>query len=149
MSINGRFWVSTEAIPPNVLISPAAMLSEWLSTPMDLLPHANTLSTGDPYQAHCRAENIDPHPARMPSGLVEFFVRFLTDEGDLVLDPFAGSNTTGAVAESLKRRWISIEINPEYLAASRARFPKRTRRRPKCLSSESRSSGQRTLFATG
>jgi site-specific DNA-methyltransferase (cytosine-N4-specific) len=39
-----------------------------------------------------------------------------------VLDPFAGSNTTGQVAEGLGRRWVSIEILPEYVEASRLRF---------------------------
>ena len=47
---------------------------------------------------------------------------FLTDPGDLVLDPFAGSNTTGAVAEALGRKWLAIERDPEYARASRARF---------------------------
>ena len=68
------------------------------------------------------ALGVPGHPARMPEGLVEFFVRFLTDPDDLVLDPFAGSNTTGAVAEQLGRRWVGIERNPEYARASRARF---------------------------
>lgn len=49
-------------------------------------------------------------------------MNFLTDEDDLVLDPFAGSNTTGYVAESLNRRWISMEINPDYVEDSRLRF---------------------------
>ena len=59
----------------------------------------------------------------MPEGLVEFFVQFLTDPGDVVLDPFAGSNTTGAVAEALGRKWLAIERDPEYARASQARFP--------------------------
>jgi site-specific DNA-methyltransferase (cytosine-N4-specific) len=59
----------------------------------------------------------------MPERLVEFFMEFLTEPGDLVLDPFAGSNTTGAVAEVMKRRWIAIEANPVYVAGSRSRFP--------------------------
>jgi site-specific DNA-methyltransferase (cytosine-N4-specific) len=46
----------------------------------------------------------------------------LTEEGDVVLDPFAGSNTTGAVAESLKRRWIAFESVEEYLQGSKFRF---------------------------
>ena len=58
----------------------------------------------------------------MPEALVDFFVRFLTDAGDIVLDPFAGSNTTGAVAESLGRNWLSIERDAEYAQASQARF---------------------------
>ena len=52
----------------------------------------------------------------------EFFIRFLTEPGQLVLDPFAGSNMTGHVAERLERRWLSIEINADYVAGSRLRF---------------------------
>jgi site-specific DNA-methyltransferase (cytosine-N4-specific) len=58
----------------------------------------------------------------MPSTLVEFFVKFLTDEGDTVLDPFAGSNTTGAVAQSLERRWLSVEADWTYATHSIGRF---------------------------
>jgi len=70
----------------------------------------------------CRARGIKPHPARMPEGLAAFFVEFLTDPGDLVLDPFAGSNTTGFVAESLGRRWVAIDIKEEYAEQSKIRF---------------------------
>ena len=49
------------------------------------------------------------HPAQFPAELPRFFTQFLTDPGDLILEPFAGSNTIGAVAESLGRRWIAIE----------------------------------------
>jgi site-specific DNA-methyltransferase (cytosine-N4-specific) len=58
----------------------------------------------------------------MPEALVEFFVRFLTDEDDLVLDPFAGSGTTGLVAERLRRRWVGIELDPAYAESAVARF---------------------------
>ena len=106
------------SIPPNVLVpSVQNMLPELL----EVLPIANT-GTTDAYQAFCRAHGIEPHPARMPLSLAEFFIRFLTGEGDLVMDPFAGSNTTGFVAESLRRRWLSIEAESKYAAASGARF---------------------------
>jgi site-specific DNA-methyltransferase (cytosine-N4-specific) len=62
------------------------------------------------------------HPARFPAQLPRFFIEFLTDPGDLVLDPFAGSNTTGAVAEPLRRRWIAIEKNRSYAKDSELRF---------------------------
>jgi DNA modification methylase len=62
------------------------------------------------------------HPARFPAELPRFFMRFLTTERDLVLDPFAGSNTTGAVAESLNRRWIGIEKDRQYAEDSQLRF---------------------------
>jgi site-specific DNA-methyltransferase (cytosine-N4-specific) len=58
----------------------------------------------------------------MPDQLAEFFVRFLTDEGDVVLDPFAGSNTTGAVAEQLGRGWVGVEADEDYARLSRVRF---------------------------
>jgi site-specific DNA-methyltransferase (cytosine-N4-specific) len=54
--------------------------------------------------------------------LVRFFVDFLTDPGDLVLDPFAGSNVTGAVCEEAERRWLAWDINPDYVEGSLAHF---------------------------
>ena len=61
-------------------------------------------------------------PARFPAALPEFFTKLLTDEGDIVYDPFAGSNATGAAAERLDRRWLASENVEEYLAASKFRF---------------------------
>jgi DNA modification methylase len=87
----------------------------------NLLKAANTLSS-DGYRKFCLDHGAAVHPARMPKSLVEFFVRFLTDEGDMVLDPFAGSNTTGAVAEGLGRRWLSVEADWQYAAHSISRF---------------------------
>ena len=46
----------------------------------------------------------------------------LTDGGDGCMDIFAGSNTTGATAGKLGRRWIAMELLPEYLDASKFRF---------------------------
>lgn len=89
--------------------------------PSNVLTFANTGAT-DRYQQFCRARGLQPHPARMPMGLADFFIRFLTQPDDLVLDPFAGSNVTGAVAEDLKRRWVSIELSREYVLGSYGRF---------------------------
>lgn len=74
------------------------------------------------YLQRCREEGVAPHPARFPPALPEFFVRFLTDPGDLVVDPFAGSNVTGAAAESLGRRWLGYELVEDYLRGSTFRF---------------------------
>ena len=63
-----------------------------------------------------------PHPARMPLELASFFIEFLTDEGDLVLDPFGGSNTTGFCAEKVGRKWISIDADVNYGEQSKIRF---------------------------
>ena len=91
------------------------------SVPPNLLAIANTESSGQ-YQEHCRRENLPIHPARFPARLPEYFIRFLTDPGDLVVDPFAGSCVTGVVAENLKRRWVCCELSEEYLLGGRARF---------------------------
>jgi len=100
------------------------------SVPPNLLVIANTESNGR-YQDHCRAENIPIHPARFPAQLPEYFVRLLTDPGDLVVDPFGGSCVTGVVAENLKRRWICCELSEEYLLGARARFEPKVQSLPK------------------
>ena len=89
--------------------------------PPNLLQIPNTESNSQ-FLRFCRAAQVKAHPARFPEKLPEFFLRFLTDQGDVVLDPFAGSNTTGAVAERLGRRWLAFEIERDYLAASSFRF---------------------------
>ncbi len=89
--------------------------------PPNLLEIANTESNSY-YLRRCKELGIKPHPARYPESLVQFFVDFLTDEKDLVVDPFAGSNVTGAVSERSGRRWISCEMRVEYLEGSIARF---------------------------
>jgi hypothetical protein len=81
----------------------------------------NTRST-DFFLTKCRERKISPHPARMPPELAAFFINFLTDPGDLVLDPFAGSNTTGFVAELLERRWVAVDALKEYVIQSKLRF---------------------------
>lgn len=78
------------------------------------------------------------HPARFPAALPSFFIRLLTDPGDSVLDPFAGSNTTGWIAESLGRRWVAIEKNREYAKDSQLRFHDKLDTVP--------SNGQKALF---
>jgi site-specific DNA-methyltransferase (cytosine-N4-specific) len=89
--------------------------------PPNVLSVSNTNSS-DAYRLYCKEAGLRIHPARMPPALAEFFIRFLTDEGDLVLDPFAGSNTTGATAEELSRRWLSVEPQADYVAGSVGRF---------------------------
>jgi site-specific DNA-methyltransferase (cytosine-N4-specific) len=94
--------------------------------PSNLLQIANTES-GGMYVAGCKLVGADRHPARFPAKLPEFFIRFLTEPGDVVLDIFGGSNTTGQVAEAEGRRWLSFEERLDYIAASVFRFlPKDT-----------------------
>ena len=89
--------------------------------PSNLLQIPNTESNS-PYQRHCASVGVKPHPARFPEKLPTFFIEFLTDPGDTVLDIFAGSNTTGSAAEKLDRRWLAFEKDRTYLAASAFRF---------------------------
>src|SRR5437899_6244696 len=89
--------------------------------PPNLIEVAHT-SSGDGYQAYCRSHRLTAHPARFPRQVPDFFVRFLTKKGDLVLDPFSGSNMTGYVAEKLGRRWIAFDNKPKYVRGSIGRF---------------------------
>ena len=89
--------------------------------PSNLLQIPNT-DSNSPYLKYCKMFDIKAHPARFPSALPEFFIKLLTDEGDLVLDIFAGSNTTGWTAQSLNRNWLSFELEQQYLSASVFRF---------------------------
>jgi len=90
--------------------------------PPNLLAISNTESNSE-YLHSCRAANLPAHPARYPVELPDFFIRFLTDEDDWILDPFAGSNATGQAAEKNLRRWIAFEKEESYLQGSRFRFP--------------------------
>lgn len=54
------------------------------------------------------------HPARYPEKLAEFFILSGSNPGDIVLDPFAGSGTTGVVAHKHGRQYFCIDVNPEY-----------------------------------
>lgn len=104
--ISEKFSVDNRgAIPPNLIALP------------------NTESNSY-YLRYCKEHGITAHPARFPADLPEFFIRMLTELGDVVYDPFAGSCVTGEVAERLKRKWICSEILAEYLDGALARFHK-------------------------
>src|SRR3546814_5621712 len=95
--------------------------------PSNLLQIPNTESNGA-YVAGCKLVGAKRHPARFPAKLPHFFIRFLTDPGDTVLDIFAGSNTTGQVADAEGRTWFAFEERLDYLAASLFRFIPQTER---------------------
>ncbi len=100
------------------------------SVPPNLLALANTESNGR-YQDYCREKNLPIHPARYPATIPEYFIRLLTDPGDVVLDPFAGSCVTGESAEYALRRWICCETSRPYLEGALARFEAQPTRRSK------------------
>lgn len=89
--------------------------------PPNILEYSNTESNSR-YASSCRKYGVRQHPARYPIQLPEFFINFLTDPDDVVLDPFAGSNVTGEAAQKWGRKWISIESELSYLEGSLFRF---------------------------
>jgi site-specific DNA-methyltransferase (cytosine-N4-specific) len=111
------------AIPANVL----SFSSDQENLPENVLAGSNT-SSSDDYQRFCKRFGIPMHPARMPINLAKFFIEMCTDLGDIVFDPFAGSNTTGAAAEQLKRKWVSIEADEGYAISGVGRFPRLAQR---------------------
>lgn len=102
-------------------ISDQFQIDNGAAIPPNLLAIANTESNSQ-YLQYCRIKGLKPHPARFPADLPEFFVRMLTDEGDLVVDPFAGSCVTGEVCERLDRRWLCVELQETYLKGAIGRF---------------------------
>ena len=125
------------AIPPNIIADincesgaligqPVLGKFNWildhdLAQPVNVISASNTASN-DYYQRRCKEVGIKAHPARFPQALPEFIIALCTEPGDLVLDPFAGSNTTGRVAETLDRRWLAFELDENYIKASQFRF---------------------------
>lgn len=89
--------------------------------PPNLLAISNT-GNDAAYVTACQAQGLRPHPARFPDGVPQFFIEMMTEECDLVVDPFAGSNVTGRVAEDLRRRWMSVDVDAEYIRGSASRF---------------------------
>lgn len=109
------------AIAPNVIDLESAQ-----HVPSALMRYSNTAWDAK-YRQYCMDNDLPLHPARMQTDLVAFFLQYLTDKGDLVVDPFGGSNTTGAVAEQMGRRWITVEANAGYVEGSIGRFDAVTR----------------------
>jgi site-specific DNA-methyltransferase (cytosine-N4-specific) len=100
------------SIPPNVFED---------RLPENFLKFGNN-AANDKYALSCIEADIKRHPARFPDSLPEFFINLLTNPNDIVIDPFAGSNTTGSVSEKLQRRWIAIENIESYLKGSKFKF---------------------------
>ena len=110
ISTKGFFTRNKGAIPPNVFED------------FDNFLRISNTSNVNRYREYCKKNNLPAHPARMPPELAEFFIRFLTKRKSLVLDPFAGSNTTGYVASKLGRKWLSIEKDLNYIKGSNGWF---------------------------
>jgi len=110
------------AIPENLFIAAWPFTEETVDDDVhNILAIANT-SSNDEYSRRCRQHGRNKHPARFPIELPAFFIKFLTDPGDVVFDPFGGSCATGKAAEDLGRRWFTCEIDPYYVTTSSLRF---------------------------
>jgi len=102
-------------------ISEKFSIDNGAAIPPNLIAIPNTESNSF-YLRYCEERGLKPHPARYPAELPEYFIRMLTDPGDLVVDPFAGSCVTGEVCERIDRRWECVELLPEYCEAALGRF---------------------------
>ena len=91
------------------------------SIPPNLLAFPNTESNSH-YLKYCAEHQLAPHPARFPSALPEFFIRMLTNKGDIVFDPFGGSCVTGETAERLGRKWTCCDLDEGYVKGAKGRF---------------------------
>ncbi len=91
------------------------------SIPSNLIQCGNNESNSA-YIKNSKITGNKIHPARFPAEVPRFFIEFLTNPDDLILDPFAGSNTTGSVAEKLKRKWVGVELRSDYARESELRF---------------------------
>lgn len=102
-------------------ISDKFTMDNGAAIPPNLLAIPNTESNSY-YIRYCQDNDLPVHPARFPTELPEYFVRMLTDPGDMVVDPFGGSCMTGEVCERLERNWQCIELSKEYLEGAIGRF---------------------------
>lgn len=102
-------------------ISEKFIIDNGAAIPPNLIAVPNTESNSF-YLRYCEEQGLTSHPARYPAELPEYFIRMLTDPGDLVIDPFAGSCVTGEVAERLERKWVCMELIEDYLKGAVGRF---------------------------
>ena len=100
----------------------------------NILLFPNNCVSGKAVSDYAKSLGIASHGAKMPLSLAEKLVQFFSREGDLVVDPFGGTLTTGHAAEKHKRRWICTDMMWEYIRSSFIRFEDRVIN-PKFLSS--------------
>jgi len=106
--------------PANLLVSDDVFteysryfsLDSWKTFPFIITPKASKSERGA----------FNSHPTVKPLKLFSYLITMGSREGDIVLDPFCGSGTTCIAAEQLHRKWIGIEINPDYIQIAKARL---------------------------
>ena len=120
-------------------ISKKFSIDNGAAIPPNLIAIPNTESNSF-YLRYCKEKGFKPHPARYPAELPEYFIRMLTEPGDFVVDPFAGSCVTGEVCERLERHWTCIELLHDYCEAALGRFAREAQETAKPISDPSSSS---------
>ncbi len=90
--------------------------------PRNVLQRGHRCADTDAYRRDAAALGLPTHGAMMPLSIPDLLIRFLSEPGDLVIDPFAGSCTTAMAAQRLGRRWLCVERVMQYLRAGAERF---------------------------
>ena len=109
-------WVKTNPVPVNSKINYLSNASEYFFTFVKgKKPTFNSVYDNGFYHFPiCHGKERTPHPTQKPLGLISDLVKKHSNEGDLVLDCFAGSGTTGQSCEDLNREYILIEKDKKY-----------------------------------
>ncbi len=90
--------------------------------PRNVLTFGHACADQRQYKRAARAAGLPAHGAPMPLALASFLIEFMSEPGDLIVDPFGGSFTTAKAAELLGRRWLSTEIMVQYILGAAHRF---------------------------
>ena len=111
-----RYWFDSEEVDREPYMAPGLVTAEKAARgklPTDVWWHTIVSPTG---------KEKTGYPNQKPEGIVRRMVQASTRPGDWVLDFFAGSGTTGAVAQQLGRRFVLVDDNPEAVAVMRRRL---------------------------
>ncbi|MFH8251436.1 DNA-methyltransferase [Microbacterium sp. B2969] len=118
-----RYWFDSEAVDREPYMAPGLVTPEKAERgklPTDVWWHTIVPTTG---------REKTGYPTQKPEGILRRIVQASTRPGDRVLDFFAGSGTTGAVASALGRDAVLVDVNPAAIAVMRARIPHGTEAR--------------------
>lgn len=90
--------------------------------PKNVLPFGHQCADQKAYKIAAKALGLPVHGAPMPVSLCRFLIEFMTERGDLVMDPMAGSMSVAKAAELAGRRWLACEQYGEYVLGGSTRF---------------------------
>lgn len=93
--------------------------------PKNVISRGHRCAYGLKYQRACAKLGLTPHGAGQPLSIPDFLIRFLTEENDLVIDPWGGRSMTGLAADLLNRRWMTGELQLDYVRGAAELFRER------------------------